>query len=302
MNLDRVVGRDFAPTDHAYTARDSLLYALALGLGEDPLDADELPYVCDGLRGRPQRVVPTQAAILGWQPFWHDDPALAIDWKRIVHGEQHVRLHRPLPAAGAMRTHHRVVRVQDKGAGRGAVLQMNTELHDRDSGAHLASLRSLQFLRGDGGCGDWGDRSGAATPAPALPAIDDTAAPTAVLEYATSPQSALLYRAVSQDWMPIHADPAVARDAGFERPISHGLNTMGLACRAALKHFSPGRADRLRSMFVRFAQPAFPGETIRIELFDEGSGTVRFRALAVERNVVVLDRGECRFADRFADR
>jgi acyl dehydratase len=84
----------------------------------------------------------------------------------------------------------------------------------------------------------------------------------------------------------------VARQAGFERPISHGLNTMGLACRAILKHFSPGRPERLRSMFVRFAQPAFPGDTIRIELFEEGD-TLRFRALAVERNVTVLDRGEC---------
>jgi acyl dehydratase len=71
---------------------------------------------------------------------------------------------------------------------------------------------------------------------------------------------------------------------------------MGVACRAILKRLSPGRPERLRSMFVRFAQPAYPGETLRIELFDEGD-KVRFRALAVERNVIVLDRGECRLSD-----
>jgi len=49
-------------------------------------------------------------------------------------------------------------------------------------------------------------------------------------------------------------------------------------------------------MFVRFAQPAYPGETIRVEFFDEGD-TLRFRARAVERDVIVLDRGECTLAD-----
>src|SRR5258705_13377945 len=96
--------------------------------------------------------------------------------------------------------------------------------------------------------------------------------------------------------MTFHADPVVARRAGFERPISHGLNTMGLACRAILKQFSPRRPDRLRSMFVRFAQPAYPGETIRVEMFDEGD-KLRFRARAVERDVLVLDRGVCRLTD-----
>lgn len=293
MNLERVIQRDFAPTDHDYTARDSLLYALSLGLGSDPLDTDELPFVYEALHGRPQQVVPLQAVILGWQPFWQDDPTVAIDWQRIVHGEAHLQLHRVLPAAGQVRTHHRVVRVQDKGAGRGAVLQVNTELYDRAGGAHLASLQSLQFLRGDGGCGDWGDDAAATPP---LPLIADGAQPTAVLEYATSAQSALLYRVASQDWMPIHADPAIARQAGFERPISHGLNNLGRACRAVLKTCAPGRPERLRSIAVRFVAPGLPGDTVRVELFDGGAGTVLFRCTAVERGVRLLDRGVCTLA------
>jgi acyl dehydratase len=93
--------------------------------------------------------------------------------------------------------------------------------------------------------------------------------------------------------MPIHADPVIARKAGFEHPISHGLNTMGLACRAILKRYAPRRPERLVSMSVRFVGPAFPGDTVRIELFENGE-IVRFRALAVERNALTLDRGECR--------
>lgn len=293
MNLEAVIRQVFAPTDHDYTARDSLLYALSLGLGSDPLDADELPYVYEALAGRPQQVVPSMAVILGWQPFWHADPAVAIDWKHIVHGEEHVQLHHPLPAAGQVRTQHRVVRVQDKGAGRGAVLQLNTELFGRASGVHLASLQSLQFLRGDGGCGDWGD---AAAATPPLPLIADDATPTAVLEYATSAQSALLYRVASQDWMPIHADPAIAREAGFEQPISHGLNNLGRACRAVLKACAPGRPERLRSIAVRFVSPGLPGDTVRIDLFDDGAGRVQFRSTAVERGVRLLDRGVCTLA------
>jgi len=95
--------------------------------------------------------------------------------------------------------------------------------------------------------------------------------------------------------MPMHADPALARQAGYERPISHGLNNLGLACRAVLKRLAPGAPERMLSMSARFAQVSYPGETIRVEMRAEG-GHVRFRALALERGVCVLDRGTCRLA------
>ena len=289
MNLQNVIERRFDVSEQAYDWRDCALYALGLGIGSDPLDEHELPYVYEG---RQQAAVPSQCMVLGWPEFWHADPATGIDWVNILHGEEAFELHRPLPLNASIRASHAIRAVVDKGVGRGALIYFDTEIVDAETGDALASLHSTQFLRGDGGCGNFGA-------APQVkPALRDGATPSVSVDYRTATQAALLYRLVSRDYMPIHADPAVARDAGFERPISHGLNTMGLACRAALKHFSPGRPDRLKAMFVRFAQPAFPGETIRVELFDEGSGLVRFRALAVERNVVVLDRGECRFADR----
>lgn len=292
MDLAHVASLRFADVEAEHTQRDSLLYALSLGFGQDPLDAQELPYVYEALPDRSLRVVPTQAVILGWQPFWQDDPKAAIDWQRIVHGEEHVRLHAPLPVALRLRAAHRLVSVQDKGAGRGALLQIDTELFDRDRGTHLASLSSVQFLRGDGGCGSWG------TPTtPTLPVIGDTLQPFACVDLATTPQAALLYRVASRDWMPIHADPGIARAAGFERPISHGLNNLGLACRAVLRRCAAAEPQRVRAIAVRFVNPGLPGDTVRVELFDGGAGRVQFRATAVERGVRLLDRGLCLLED-----
>jgi len=283
MNLQNVIGRSFETAAQRYDWRDSALYALGLGMGSDPLDEDELPYVFEG---RAQRVVPSQCMVLGWPAFWHADPEAGIDWVNILHGEERFVLHRPLPLNADIRATHSLRAVVDKGVGRGALIYFDTEIADARSGEALASLSSTQFLRGDGGCGSHG------VAPPVVPALSVDTEPSVSVEYRTIPQAALLYRLVSRDYMPMHADPEVARRAGFDRPISHGLNTMGLACRAVLKHFSPGCPERLRSMFVRFARPALPGDTIRIELFEEGD-MLRFRALAVERNVTVLDRGEC---------
>jgi acyl dehydratase len=287
MNLQHVIARRFAPVRQSYDWRDAALYALGLGAGDDPLDEDELPYVYEG---RAQLVIPSLCVTLGWPPLWIAEPETGIAWTQALHGEECFRLHRPLPLQGSVRADHSVHAIVDKGPGRGALLYFDTELYDSESGERLASLRATEFLRGDGGCGDHG------APPPPLAALGADASPTARIDYRTARQAALLYRLVSRDYMPIHADPLIARDAGFDRPISHGLNTMGLACRAILKRFAPRRPDRLRAMAVRFVSPALPGDTIRVEMFDEGE-TVAFRAWAVERRTLVLDRGACQLAD-----
>ncbi|HMC14566.1 MAG TPA: MaoC/PaaZ C-terminal domain-containing protein, partial [Albitalea sp.] len=261
MNLQNIIERRFEPVVQSYDWRDCALYALGLGIGSDPLDEDELPYVFEGRR---QSAVPSQCMVLGWPEFWHADPAAGIDWVNILHGEERFELHRPLPLAATIRATHGIRAVVDKGAGRGALIHFDTDIADAHTGQALATLHATQFLRGDGGCGNHG-----VAPPPARPLPSD-AVPSAGIEYRTMPQAALLYRLVSRDYMPIHADPAIAREAGFDRPISHGLNTMGLACRAILKRFVPGRPERLGAMAVRFVSPAFPGDTIRVEMFDEG--------------------------------
>jgi acyl dehydratase len=285
MNLDHVRQLTFAPILQRYDIRDSALYALSLGIGADPLDEDELPFVYEG---RGPLAVPSQCVTLCWPPFWHQEPATGISWRRILHGEQSFSLLRPLAVKGAVRAEHSILAVDDKGAERGVIVYTAHDLFDELTGEPLAHLRSAEFLRDDGGCGGFG-----AAPKLTRP-LEDAAEPTTFCDFRTSRQAALLYRQASRDYMPIHADPDIAREAGFDHPISHGLNTFGLACRAVLKRFAPRRPEAIASMAVRFASPAFPGDTIRVEMF-EVSGGLRFRARALEREVLVLDRGEVGF-------
>lgn len=283
MNLANVIARQFEPRLQTYDWRDAALYALSLGMGMNPTDENELRYVYEG---GDQQVVPSLGVTLGWPPLWIAEPAMGIAWTRVLHGEQRFELHRPLPPGATIRARYRVASVVDNGPGRGAVLAFETTIIDATSGAPIATLTAANFLRDDGGCGGFGD-------APrALPALPPQANPDHVIDYPTSGQQALLYRLASRDYMPIHADPQLARSAGFVRPISHGLNTLGIACRAILNFGPPDAASKLRGMAVRFVSPAYPGDTIRVELFKRPGG-LRFRAHSVERRVVVLDRGHC---------
>jgi acyl dehydratase len=249
-----------------------------LGYGADPLDESELPFVYeDGLR-----CVPSYVNLLCHPGFWAQQPKFGIDWVKILHAEQDFIIHKPLPGTGRVCGEYRVVGIEDKGEGRGALLHQEKTLVEATSGEKLATVRSTLFLRGNGGEGGFGE---AVVPAAALP----EGAPDRVLEIPTLPRQALIYR-LSGDWNPLHADPKIARKAGFEMPILHGLCTNGIAARAILATYCDNDTAKLSGMFVRFSKPVLPGETIRFEFYEEGSKTLRFRAVAVQREAVVLDR------------
>ena len=176
----------------------------------------------------------------------------------------------------------KVTDIVDKGAGRGALLFVERTVRDGDSGEDLATLRSTTFARGDGGCG------GTTATAPPPHPVPDRA-PDLACDLPTAPNSALIYR-LSGDPNPLHASPAVAAAAGFDRPILHGLCTLGVAGHAILKTCCGYDPARLRSMALRFSAPVYPGETIRTEMWRDGA-VVSFRARVVERDVVVLNNG-----------
>lgn len=278
MHLAKVKDHRFAPVEHRFDFRDTILYALGLGFGADPVDPAELPFVYeDGLKA-----VPSICVVLAHPGFWAKRPEFGIDWLRILHGEQSFEIHKPLPAAGVVYGEYEIEALEDKGVGRGAILHQAKRLRD-ESGDLVATVRSVLFLRGDGGSGSFGI-------APETPGPLAGGMPDAVVDLPTLPQQALIYR-LSGDYNPIHADPAPARAAGFDRPILHGLCTMGIATRALLRARAGNDPARLTSMFVRFSRPVFPGETIVTEIFDQEGGVVRFRCRSKERDVVVLDRG-----------
>lgn len=282
--LDYHKTRDWHSGDvrHTYTAKDSMLYALGLGMGADPMDEKQLRFVYE----KDLVALPTMAAVLASPGFWmRDRKELGIDFTKLVHGEQAVRLHAPLATSGTVIGRTRVTRVVDKGEGKGAILHVEKEIVDLDQQA-LATVESVYFLRGDGGFSVVDGQRDEAAPASA--GTPETP-PDFVLDMRTRADQALIYR-LSGDINPLHADPAVAAKAGFPRPILHGLASWGIAgcgLLAASANFDPGG---LTSMRARFSAPVYPGETIRLEGWRD-AGSVAFRARAVERDVLVLTNG-----------
>lgn len=277
MNVDAIKALRLDPIIDTYGIRETILYALGLGYGADPLDEAELPFVYEA----ELRLVPSFVNILCHPGFWAQSPEFGIDWVKILHAEQNFRIHRPLPATGSVRGEYRVSALEDKGAGRGSLLHQDKLLYDAKTGDHLATVRSTLFLRGNGGEGSFG------TPPPPPESLPDRA-PDRSISIATLPRQALVYR-LSGDWNPLHADPVIAARAGFPAPILHGLCTNGIACRAILATYCNNDPTRLQGMFTRFSKPVFPGETIRVDFFEEPD-RIRFRAVAVEREETVLDR------------
>lgn len=277
-----LLARPFPAVDHAYTLRDAQLYALGLGLGADPLDARQLRYVYEGQDGASLRVLPTLANVLAYPGFWAREPDTGITWQKLVHAEQAVHIHAPLPASGRVRGVTRITGLWDKGPGKGALLQQTRDITDAGTGQLLATVVQLSLLRGDGAFGEGG--SDGAPPAPhAMP----EGPPEQVCDLATPAQLALIYR-LSGDLNPLHADPAVAAAAGFPRPILHGMALMGVAAHAVLRMALGYDDTRFAGMRVRFTAPAWPGDTLRTEMWVRGD-TVSLRVTAVERGVVVLN-------------
>ncbi len=279
IDRDALLGWRFPDVVQTYTERDTMLYALGIGLGADPLDPAQLGFVYEaGLK-----TLPTMSLILGYPGFWLSDPKAGADWKRLLHGEQSVQTLRPLPPAGTVVGRTRVTDVIDKGEGKGALVYTVREITDQASGTVYARQESTTFLRGDGG---FGGPSGPVRTPHRLP----DRAPDRTVTLRTLPQAALIYR-LSGDYNPLHADPDVARAGGFERPILHGMCTFGIAGYALVQGAAGGDPDRVTAVAARFTAPVYPGETIATELWTGDGDTVSFRARAVERDLVVLNNG-----------
>ncbi len=256
IDYARLKAWSFPDVKQSYTGKDAILYALGIGLGRDPVNADELRFLYeDGLA-----VLPTFAVALGYPGGWCD----AVAWT-----EQHGR------AAVAARK-------LERACGCGAALLGG---NDQDG---LVVERD-RAGRGDGGFGGPAGPTKSPHPIPEQPHELECDLPT-------SPRAALIYR-LSGDYNPLHIDPAVARVAGFSKPILHGLGTYGIAGHALLKTLCAYDPSRLERMDVRFSAVVFPGETIRTEIWRTGSGKAAFRCRVLERDALVLNNGYAEYRD-----
>lgn len=277
IDYDHLMNFDIPEVRQSYGPRDWGLYALSIGMGHDPLARDELAFLAALEDDR--RVMPAIVNVLGHPGFWLSNPATGVDAPRLLHGEQGMTIHADLPQEATILGKTRVTGLVDKGAGKGALLYYEKTLTEEGSGRLLASCRGTTFLRGDGG---FGGPEGPVKKPHILPEVP----PDHVFEARTRPEQALLYR-WNADPNPLHLDPRVAERAGFERPILHGLCTFGCAGHALLAVLCDHDPARFGSMDARFTAHVFPGETLRTEIWADGS----FRTIAVERDKVVIGNG-----------
>lgn len=278
MSLDysTLMNLDIPAIEHTFTERDSMLYALGVGLGFDPCDEGQLRYVYE----KSLAALPTMAVVLCYARI--RDMPLGNNYLKTVHGEQGMRLHKPLPVSGTCTSKVRVTEVIDRGADKGAMIYLERDLKDKATGDLYATLTQSLFCRADGGFGGPARTAPVPHPVPERPA-------DIVCELPTLPQQALIYR-LSGDVNPLHAEPAFAKAAGFERPILHGLATFGIVGHAILRSVCDYDPAGLKSLDGRFSAPVLPGDTIRTELWKDGN-IVSVRASVPARNAVVFNNG-----------
>ena len=272
-----LVGVPGEPAERSWDSKDALLYAVGVGAGlGDPLN--ELEFTTENSEGIEQQVLPTYAVLIaqGRTSGQLGD----FDRAMVVHAEQAVELHRPLPVAGTVRTTSTVTGIYDKGSG--ALVVTENVAVDAATGEPLATTRSSAFIRGEGGFG--GERgTDAAWERP-------DREPDHQVTYQTRPEQALVYR-LSGDRNPLHVDPKFAARGGFDRPILHGLCTYGVTGRALLHVLCDSDPARFRSMSGRFSRPVWPGESLTVSVWrEDGSDTALFQTTK-DDGTVVIDRG-----------
>jgi len=277
-----------APRTFTYGDKDVMLYALGVGMSHDPMDERELAFTYE----KNLKVIPTAATVLSsamGRPARGEGQVeqkpghrpSQINFLMVVHGEQKVELHKPLPTSGTFTAEGRTIGAYDKGKDKGAVIVNETVWTD-EKGEKVATLTGSTFARGDGGFG--GPSEGQPEPH-AIPSRK----PDLSVEIPTREDQALLYR-LNGDRNPLHSDPDSAKRSGFPRPILHGLCTYGITCRAVLQAITGYDPDQILSHQARFSAPVFPGDTITVDLWKDGRN-ISFEARVAARNATVIKNG-----------
>jgi len=282
LDYDQLMSKVQTDLSFSYTDADTMLYALSVGMGSDPLDSRELPYVYE--QGEPLKTMPTLATVLVPEMF---PVGLGWDYSQILHSEQRLRLYRPLPPAADLLINKRVVDAFDRGPKLGALILLEAEGRLASDDTVLFTMGCSIVARGDGG---FDGPRGKGIPPHRPPRRE----PDLSSDIATREEQALLYR-LTGDRNPLHADPARARAVGFERPILHGLCTFGVACKAVLQTICDYDYTLIQEFDARFSAPVLPGDTITTDMWQEGN-VVSFVCSVKDRDVIVLRNGKCTLA------
>jgi acyl dehydratase len=279
IDVEKVVGAELPAANSSWDQDDVILYHLGLGAGVPQTDPNELEYTYEqNLKVLPSYgVQPVFSALWGLAGL----DGLDINFAMLLHGEQDIEIHKPIPTSAEVKTTAKVTDLFDKGKGALLVLECVTSNGD---GEPLFTNKLSAFLRGEGGFG------GESGPAPGNEPPDRE--PDFEVERATLPQQALLFR-LSGDKNPLHADPAFAQMGGFDVPILHGLCSFGIVCKAAVDEGLGGDVTQVSGYQVRFAGVLFPGETLVIRGWKE-DGRILLDARCKERDTPVISNAALR--------
>ena len=272
LNMD-AIGKVIGPMQRAYTWKDVVLYALGVGAGFSELD-----YCFE----KKLKVIPSFSIAMIFDVLAQAAIASGVNLAGILHGEQELIFHNPIPTEGTLITTAKIMAYHDKGREKGALIEVRSDTTHSD-GQHLFTSIVTIFGRLDGGFGGK-DRQ---RPRVMIP----DRKPDVVVDASPSPDQPLLYR-LSGDIFHLHVDPAFARLAGFKKPIMHGLCTHGFACRALIAALTPGRPELARRMVCRFTKPLYPGTPIQTLIWKRDDGKALWRTVNAETGQVVIDDGE----------
>ena len=270
---DRLRNWNFGEQQQSFEPRDAILYALGVGLPITPGESADLNFLLEDRL----RVLPSFAVTLASPGMWPKAPELAIDWVKLLHMAQAVEFHRPLPADASVTSKPAIVALYDRGAEKGAICILRRRVIDAADGTAYCTIDQTLALRGNGGFG------GEPMPRVERPVIP-LRTPDHLESVFTSERAALIYR-LSGDRNPIHADYQLARKAGYQRPILHGLASYGTACAVILRAFCHGDPARMKSLNLRFAGVVTPGDRLDFSCWNDG-GRVLFEGKVGDRTVI----------------
>ena len=273
IDPEKALGAKISEGSGSWSKDDVILYHLGLGAGNPPTDEGELEYTYEkNLKVLPSfGVIPVFGALGGLGQV----PGLSFNFAMLLHGEQDITLHQPIPPEAKVTSAGKVAEIYDKGKAALVVLETETKL---ESGEPLFTNRFSLFLRGEGGFGgESGPKAGNQAP---------DRDPDGTIEIPTLPQQALIYR-LSGDKNPLHADPEFAKMGGFDKPIIHGLCSYGIVCKAIVDHVLGGDVAKVARYQARFAGVGFPGETYQISYWKEGD-QILVAASSKERGAPII--------------
>ncbi len=288
LNLD-AVGKKIGPMTKEYTWKDAVLYALGVGAGFEDL---EYCYEKD------LKVIPSFAIATMYEFMPQFLQASNVNLAGILHGEQELIFHQPIPSDGTLSTQGTLSNYYDKGEGKGALVIAKSETFHSNGQKVYTSIGTV-FSRLDGGFG--GEN------APPKEVSFPEREPDFVVESKPLEDQPLIFR-LSGDIFQLHVDAEFAKMAGFEKPIMHGLCTHGFACRALIQSLIPGEPEKARRMACRFTKPLYPGVPIKTLIWKTEAGQALWKTLNAENDDVVIDRGEFEYGEipkteiRFDDR